>query len=70
MKKLLFFIILISVSSTALCQDYYPVKTHKKIVTDTFYTDYVIEDPYRWMEDVHPEVIAPWLEKHDEWFPS
>lgn len=65
MKKLLFFIILISVSSTALCQDYYPVKTHKKIVTDTFYTDYVIEDPYRWMEDVHPEVIAPWLEKHE-----
>lgn len=46
---------------SSYAQKYEPISTPQEPVSETFYDAYVIEDPYRWLEDVHSPQTNMWL---------
>ncbi len=61
MKILLIFLILKGVFKMKFI---YP-ETKERIVKDTIF-EFVIEDPYRWLEDVDNEEVKEWIKKQNE----
>lgn len=47
-------------------QKYEPIPTKTKVVSETFYGEYVVEDPYRWMEDIHNTQMGEWLREQEK----
>ena len=46
-------------------QNYQPIITKKEPVTDTFYTKYVINDDYRWLENTGSDEVKAWIKKEN-----
>ena len=47
-------------------QEYHPVLTKEIAVVDTFYQQYVVEDDFRWLEDVESEATKNWVKLQDK----
>ena len=46
-------------------QEYKAIITRKEPVIDTFYNNYIIEDDYRWMEQVNTDEMHQWIKKEN-----
>lgn len=66
MKKTLLFSLFTIFCTSFYAQEYTPIYAKKKIVTDTFYSDYIIEDKYRWLENVKSAETKEWVEFQDK----
>lgn len=57
-------IILLCLFSTynAIGQDYAPILAKQIPVYDTFFNHTLVEDDYRWLEDIHGETITNWVD--------
>jgi prolyl oligopeptidase len=47
-------------------QSYEPVSAPKVTVVDTFHSTYIVEDPYRWLENPLKAETKNWLEAQEE----
>ncbi len=47
-------------------QNYQPIITKKEPVTDTFYTKYIINDDYRWLENTSSDEVKAWIKKENK----
>lgn len=58
MSRISLFILSITCFINAFSQNYSPIIALEKPVIDTFFTEYIVTDNYRWMEKTqHPDVI-------------
>ena len=58
------FFLLAVLQAAVLClyaQKYEPVYAPQKMVTDTFFNKYIIQDPYRWLENVNSSQTREWV---------
>ena len=47
-------------------QEYSPIPTNEIAVVDTFFQQYIVEDDFRWLENVDSETTKEWLKKQDK----
>ncbi len=66
MKNLLVISILTFTCLALKAQDYSPPQSKESIVTDTFHEQYIIEDKYRWLEDVNSEETKEWISRQNK----
>ncbi len=66
MNKLVLVSILFLSATLLLAQEKDRIITKKEAVIDTFYSNYIIEDNYRWLEDVHSLESKEWIENQNK----
>ncbi|MDZ7775999.1 MAG: prolyl oligopeptidase family serine peptidase [Bacteroidales bacterium] len=49
-----------------LSQDYEPIPATKVLEADTFHQDYIIKDPYRWMEADPHDMLEDWVDDQNK----
>ena len=49
-----------------IAQDYQAIPTRTDVVVDTFFQTYVIEDPYRWLENTDSSTVISWVNRQNE----
>ena len=47
-------------------QDYEPIPATKILEADTFHQDYIIKDPYRWMEADPHDMLIDWVDDQNK----
>jgi len=67
MKKLAFILLFFSLLFQVKAQFNEPIITRIEPVIDTFYNHYVIEDDYRWMEDVNSDEMVDWIKAQNRY---
>lgn len=65
MKKPIIFTFLIFCSIFTWGQEYTQFFTKEKTVIDTFFHSYLIEDKYRWLEDIDSQETKDWIEQQN-----
>ncbi len=66
MKKASILILFVVFLNCLYAQDYKPIPVKAETVTDTFYSNYVIEDHYRWMEELPVDEMNQWLDEQND----
>jgi prolyl oligopeptidase len=68
MKKIIYSIFLITIYCfrSVYAQKYEPIQTREEAVVDTFFNHYIIEDKYRWLENVNSEEVKEWIDKQNK----
>jgi len=66
MKRNLIFILFILFHHSLYAQDYNPIPIKTESVTDSFYSSYVVEDHYRWMEELPEKEMIHWLNEQNK----
>jgi prolyl oligopeptidase len=62
MNKTVTIIILLICHSYLWAQGSEKIAAKESTVTDTFYTKYILEDKYRWLEDIHSKDTKDWID--------
>lgn len=68
MKKLIYSFLFITIFHVRIlfAQKYEPIQTREEAVVDTFFNHYIIEDKYRWLENVNSEEVKQWINKQNK----
>ncbi|MGM0552037.1 MAG: prolyl oligopeptidase family serine peptidase [Bacteroidota bacterium] len=61
MKRNVIFILFTVLLTSARAQDYTPIPVKAASVMDTFYDHYIVEDRFRWMENLQAQELTQWL---------
>ncbi|WP_462318428.1 hypothetical protein, partial [Marinilabilia sp.] len=57
---------LLSFVSGLFAQNYQVIHTRKEVVADTFFQNYVIKDPYRWLEETESGGVKEWVKEQNK----
>lgn len=66
MKQECFLLFFLLVTFTSFAQQAYPIITNESTVVDTFYHDYIIQDKYRWLEDIKTPATSEWIKNQNK----
>lgn len=64
-KNLLLFLVIILFTESQAQKLEYPISS-KQTILDTFYNKYIVQDDYRWLEDVRSDRVKDWIKSQNK----
>ena len=61
----LLFLVSVLVNAQKVSRIDYPI-AHENTVIDTFYSDYLVEDKYRWLENTRSDEVSKWVNEQNK----
>ncbi|NOX45458.1 MAG: S9 family peptidase [Chlorobi bacterium] len=66
MKRISFIIVLMLLYTMVWPQENDLIFTKEELVIDTFYNTYIVQDKYRWLENLHSEETLDWVKNQNK----